>query len=108
MNTKKVFSIILPLVPVAIIAAGLIYAIAVSLSGRWTEGGEWLAFFFFFVPAAAVIGIPLAIIALKLNKEEDLPFVKVLSAIEVILGAPIACLVLVMIVKTVFGLIIGN
>ncbi len=92
MKARTVLSMIFVILPLVVAAAGIIAAVSVSLSGEWTEGGEWLFLFMFLLPADGLLAVPLDIVALFLNKEARLLFVKITAITELVLFSPFALL----------------
>ena len=92
MNARKKAAAILPFIPLALLAAGFaaafIYGKWANATGAWTEGGEWLIFIFFFLPVLAAASIVLAVVALRLNREEGRTFIKVVSVIDLVIAVP--------------------
>lgn len=103
MKARKVLSVIFVILPLVVAAAGVIIAVSVSLSGEWTEGGEWLCLFMFLL-ADGLLAIPLDVIALVLNKKACLRFVKITAVIELVLFAPFALLGLMFLAQSVKNL----
>ncbi|MBO4384227.1 MAG: hypothetical protein J5854_02245 [Clostridia bacterium] len=104
MEPRKKAPIILSVIPLALLAAGVIataaYGVWANARGMWTEGGEWLIFIFRVLPAVALIAVPLAVVALVLNKRgAKRPAVIVLSVIDLVFAVPVLLIGLLFLIK---------
>lgn len=104
MEPRNKTPLVLSVIPSALFAAGVIataaYGVWANAKGMWTEGGEWLIFIFYGLPAIALIAVPLAIVALALNRRRaNLSSVKVLSVIDLVFAVPVLLLSLLYLIK---------
>lgn len=104
MEQRKKTPLILSVIPLALLAAGILatiaYGVWANARGMWTEGGEWLIFIFYGLPAIALIAVPLAIVALALNKRGgNRTSVKVLSVIDLVLAVPVLLIGLLFLIE---------
>ena len=109
MNSRGKTAGILAVIPLALLLLGAIitfvYGLWANARGMWTEGVEWLIFIFCFLPIAALIAVPLAIIALRMNRRGyDLLVVKIFAAIDLAFAVPVLLMRLILLFSSGFTL----
>lgn len=90
MKARRIISVILCLLPIAVAAAGIVWGLYWTVFGPDAEGWQWVIVFTTALPIAGVLAIPCAIAALCLNGKGGLLFVKIVSIIDLVWGTPFA------------------